>query len=271
MPHVWTPLLAPAIRQMGIRYATIVHDVAAHPGDVYGVFARWLLREAHMADLAITLSDAVAEQLVGRHQIPNDRVLRLFHPDLEYDGTGAIRRRSPDRPLRLLFFGRIMAYKGLTLLIDAVEMLRRQGIHVHLGVAGSGRIGPEWRRLAALDAEIVNRWIDDSEVGALLSRYDAVAAAHVEASQSGVVAAAFGHRLPVVAMPVGGIPEQVIDGRTGVLAPEIGAAALASAIRRLAVDPGLYDRISAHLHETAAQRSMALFVDKLAARLGQSA
>ena len=33
MPHVWTPLLIAPIRALGIRYATIIHDAAPHPGD----------------------------------------------------------------------------------------------------------------------------------------------------------------------------------------------------------------------------------------------
>ena len=91
-------------------------------------------------------------------------------------------------------------------------------------------------------------------------RYDAVACPHVEASQSGVAAAAFGHRMPVVAMPIGGVAEQVIDGKTGVLARRVSSTALADAIKRLALEPGLYDALSRQLSENAGGRSMDRFV-----------
>jgi glycosyltransferase involved in cell wall biosynthesis len=196
---------------------------------------------------------------------PADRVLTLFHPDLTFGTLPANRTRSTDKPLRLLFFGRILAYKGLPLLIEAVEMLRAEGIAVELGVAGLGNIGPDRRRLEALGAEVINRWIADDEIPPLLARYDAIALSHVEASQSGVAAAAFGSCMPVIGMPVAGIAEQVADGRTGVMAHRPSARSFADAIHRLAIDPDLYRRISHHLWETAYERSMARFIDELVA------
>ena len=51
----------------------------------------------------------------------------------------------PHVPLRVLFLGRIMAYKGLPLLIEAVEKLRTEGMPVSLGVAGEGDIADSCR------------------------------------------------------------------------------------------------------------------------------
>jgi glycosyltransferase involved in cell wall biosynthesis len=265
MPHVWTPLLAPAIKRLGIRYVTVIHDAVPHPGDPTALLTPWLVREARSADLVVTLCRTVADQLVNIRAAPAERVLPLFPPDLTFGAVPAARKRTTGRPLRLLFFGRILAYKGLPLLVDAVEMLRAEGIMVELGVAGMGNLGAERPRLAALGAEVINRWIEDDEIGPLLARYDAIALSHIEASQSAVAAAAFGRCTPVVAMPVGGIAEQVIDGATGVMADRINARSFADAIHRLAVDPALYERISRNLRETAQDRSMARFVDEVVA------
>ena len=135
-----------------------------------------------------------------------------------------------------------------------------------------GDLSSQRERLTTLGAEIINRWLEDDEVPGILARYDAIALSHIEASQSGVAAAAFGNCMPVVAMPVGGIAEQVVDGRTGVLAHRTSARSFADAIYRLATDPELYARISAHLSATAEDRSMARFVDELVSeieRIGQ--
>jgi glycosyltransferase involved in cell wall biosynthesis len=265
MPHIWTPLLAPSIKRLGIRYVTLIHDAVSHPGDPTGIVTPWLVREARCADLVVTLSRTVADRLISSRLAAADRVVTLFHPDLTFGALPADRTRSSAKPLRLLFFGRILAYKGLPLLIEAVEMLRAEGIVVELGVAGLGHIGPDRRRLEALGAEVINRWIADDEIRPLLARYDAIALSHVEASQSGVAAAAFGSCMPVVGMPVAGIAEQIVDGRTGVMAHRPSARSFADAIHRLAVDPDLYRRISRHLRETAYERSMARFIDELVA------
>lgn len=270
MPHVWTPLLAPSIRQAGIPYVTIIHDAVGHPGDRSGLLVPWLRSEAYLADVVVTLSRAVAAKLIAM-ELPREKVMPLFHPDLTYGGAAQARVRAVGAPLRLLFLGRIMAYKGLPLLLDAVEALQAEGLALRLGVAGSGDLGRERARLSRLGAEVINRWLQDHEIGALLARYDALALPHIEASQSGVAAAAFGHGLPVVAMPVGGIAEQVIDGETGVLAAGQDAGALATAIRRLATDADLYGRISAHLVSTAEQRSMTRFVERIVAALPEKA
>ncbi len=266
MPHVWTPLLATAVKQLGIRYISIAHDAVPHPGDPTGILTPWLLRDAEAADLVVTLSRSVAERIVLDGHATADRVVSLFHPDLNH-GVATVRRRDPRSPLRLLFFGRILKYKGLPLLIDAIERLRAEGLDVRLGVAGQGNLDGMQGRLTALGAEVINRWIDDDEVGPLLARYDAIALSHVEASQSGVAAMAFGHSIPVVGMPVGGLVEQIVDGRTGVLGGEATAKALAAGIRRLATDAALYDGISAHLHTSAGERSMTRFVGSLMTEL----
>lgn len=263
MPHIWSPLLTPAIKRLGIPYATIVHDAAPHPGDPTAAVTGWLLRDAHHADLVITLSRAVAERLLGRGRVKASRILPLFHPDLLFESSLAYRERDLNRPFRLLFFGRILPYKGLGLLIDAIEILRSEGVEIHLGVAGSGDIGDDMLRLQALGAEVINRWIKDEEVGAILARYDAMACSHVEASQSGVAATAFGNCMPVVAMPVGGIAEQVVDGKTGILARRISARSFADAVYRLVSEDSSYENITKYLSETANDRSMDRFLSEL--------
>ncbi len=264
MPHLWTPLIRPAIQSSGIPYITIAHDYVAHPGDATSFLLPWFRSEARHADMVITLSKTVAEQLVHKGKLPPSRVLTLFHPDLHYQASLVPRKRNVTQPLKLLFLGRVLRYKGLPLLVEAVELLNKAGIAVSLGVAGEGRLGALAGRLSLLGAEVINRWLDDSEITALLARYDALALSHIEASQSGVAATAFGHCMPVVSFPVGGIAEQTIDGQTGVLAKGIDAAAFADAIRRLAHDQELYDRISARLSADAEQRSMVRFASRIA-------
>ena len=263
MQHVWTPLLIPAIAKAGIPYVSVVHDAIGHPGDSTGILLPWLHREARSADRVITLSRHVTAQLRDCGIVPAGRIAQLFLPDLAYYPHTIVRERNPDKPLRLLFFGRILEYKGLPLLLDAIETLRAEGIEIRLGVAGVGDIRRVKARLEHLGAEIINRWIDDRELSALLARYEAMVLPYVECSQSAVAAAAFGSGMPAIGMPVGGIAEQISDGVTGVLARDATARSLAHAIRRLATDAALYRRICSNLRATSRARSTDLFLAKL--------
>jgi glycosyltransferase involved in cell wall biosynthesis len=262
MPHIWTPLLARTIRARGVTYVTIIHDSLSHPGDPTASVIPWLRSEARLADRVITLSQAVANHMTSHGFADPVRTRSLFLPDLRYGSAQMAKLWSADRPLRLLFMGRIYKYKGLPLLLEAIEMLRADGVSVHLGVAGEGDIGELRGRLAALDAEVINRWLDDSEIAPLLARYDAITLPYIEASQSGVAAVAFGSCLPVIAMPSGGLAEQVIPGKTGVIAAEVSGRAFADAIRQL-TSAQLYAKISHSLQDTAQDRSMRRFISEL--------
>lgn len=264
MPHVWSPLLSSVVRSKGSRFVPVIHDAVPHPGDRTARLTRWLLRDTKGADRVVTLSAAVAQSLVAQGHTAPPHVEILFHPDLRFGSPGHARVRNPDQPLRLLFFGRIMAYKGLDLLAEAVARLKSAGVPVRLGVAGSGTIPAATANLLEqLGASVDNRWIADDEISAILANYDAVVCSHVEASQSGVAATAFGHAMPVIAMPTGGIVEQVQDRKTGLLAASVSAEALAEAIARLVWTPGLYETISAHLAATAQRRSMSAFLQQI--------
>jgi glycosyltransferase involved in cell wall biosynthesis len=263
MPHIWTPLLARSIRKRGTRYVTIIHDAVSHPGDPTAAVIPWLRSEARLADRVVTLSRAVAHQMIENGFSDPAKTQPLFLADLSYGSSGEAKTWAENEPLRLLFMGRIFKYKGLSLLLDAIELLRSEGLHIHLGVAGAGDIADENARLAAVGAEVLNRWLDDGEIAPLLARYHAVALPYIEASQSGVAAVAFGSCMPVVAMPSGGLAEQVIEGKSGTVAREVSARAFADAIRRLASDRRLYHAISHSLQQTAHERSMRTFVEKL--------
>lgn len=261
MPHVWSPFLVSTIQNAGARYLAVMHDADSHPGDRTGLARRILDRAACRADRVIALSDTVARRLLSDRRVSPERLAVLFHPDLRFAPAG-VERKAPESgmPLRLLFLGRIMAYKGLPLFLDAVDRLRAEGVAVTVGVFGEGQLGADARRLAAMEAEVVNRWLSEEEIGAVLPQYDALVASHLEASQSGVVAAALGARLPCVVTPVGGLTEQVEDGATGVVAGAVTADALAAAVLRLFFTPGLYQTICRGIAERRGSRAMSRFV-----------
>jgi glycosyltransferase involved in cell wall biosynthesis len=261
MPHVWSPFIAAAIRRAGVCYVCVLHDHDPHPGD--WAAPAMIMRHAAVsrADHVLTLSKFVADRLIEAGRMKPSKVSSLFFPDLSYGRSLQARKRPPGAPLRLLFFGRIMRYKGLDLFIEAIELLRMEGITVKVGVFGEGPVGANAERLSLIGAEVVNRWIAEAEIPPILERFDAVVASHIEASQSGVVGMALGAGLPVVATPVGGLVEQVVDGVTGIMAAAVNGRSLADAVKRL-LDAEVYAAICENIVRTRDQRSMDRFVNE---------
>lgn len=121
-----------------------------------------------------------------------------------------------------------------------IEAARAAG--VALAIAGDGPLREELERRAGARVTLLGHRDDvpevlaDLDVFALSSDYEGMCLAVAEALAVGT---------PVVATPVGGVPQTVVDGETGLLVPTRDPAALAAAIKRLLDDPALADRLAA--------------------------
>ena len=269
MVSIWDVAVLPVLRRRGLPFVLLVHDASPHPGDDY-LFRRMCWRQIIIAaDRLLVLSDHVRKELTRLYKIPSARIALIPHGAMEFGASGS-RRLPRHRPLRLLFLGRILAYKGLDLFLDAYRDLRAQGMPLELEIVGSGDIRPYAGRLNGLDGvKLTNRWVEESEIGEALARTDLMVLPYVEASQSGVAAAALAAAMPIVATPVGGLSEQVRHGETGLIAHSVTPLGIAAAIRRFIEDEDLYARCSeralAHARENLGWESIAARIVGVAA------
>lgn len=264
MPHVWSPFVIDAIRSAGARYVTILHDAQRHPGDRSGLAHRLLLLDARRADHVVTLSQAVTDMAIERLGLAGSKITTLFHPHLTFKAPSPLATPRSGEPWRFLALGRIMAYKGLHLVVEAIERLRSKGIPVSLSVMGAGELGDLAPRLSAIGATVANRWLTEEEIDRALRGHHAVVLGHVEASQSGVAAAALGAGVPVVSFATGGLPEQIVDRHTGLLAPEQTVESLVEAIQQI-MRPNVHRDLVKAIAACADRRSMGAFLDLLLA------
>jgi glycosyltransferase involved in cell wall biosynthesis len=250
---IWDLAAIPALRRWPKPFILILHDATFHPGDYYP-FRELVLRwEINCADALIVLSDHVGRAAQKLFDFPADRIRTVKHGAFPF-GSGDVRMRTfpHSRPVRLLFLGRIVKYKGLDLLLDAYSLLRARGAAVELDIVGSGDLGPHKAQLSKLmGISIINKWLDEEEIAKALARADLVVLPYIEASQSGVAASALAAAVPIVATPVGGLVEQVSSGRTGIIANGMQTEDLATAIQRFIRDPALYETCSAGALEYA--------------------
>ena len=245
MPHLWSWYVAPAIPEAGSKLISIVHDAYKHPGD-WNPFLNWRLRrELSVAAGVVTLSEHVKRQLVKGYRYPAERIMVIPLGSFIYGGesqTGRSRQFPIGRPFRFLFFGRVVDYKGIDLLLQAFSLLaaRRQDVELHIVGAGDlSRYQSLLKRIPRVT--IVNRWVDNSEIASFFNEADALVASYTEASQSASVTTAYGNGIPVVVTPIGGLIEQVIPGRTGIIADGLTPQAFEHAMLAL-LTPSVYER-----------------------------
>lgn len=138
------------------------------------------------------------------------------------------------RPLALLFAGQAVAGKGLEVLVRALPAMRGDW---HLTAITSG---PELARVRALARQMgvdgrieFIEWLPHEALAGHYRRADLFVLPSVWDDPGPLVGIeAMSFETPVTAFAVGGIPDYVLDGRTGFLVPEVSVAALGGQLQR---------------------------------------
>jgi glycosyltransferase involved in cell wall biosynthesis len=198
---------------------------------------------ARLCARILAVSEATRRSLV-RQGYPRRRL------EVVYNGVEPARAeplRLVDRPT-ILHVGRLAPVKGQLELIRALPRvegaaavlvgvdLERSGAYRRELEAEAGRLGVLERVVFAGHRDDVPRLLAGCDVLALPS--------HAEGLPL-VVLEAMAQSRPVVATPVGGTPELVADGETGLLVPAGDPAALAEALQALLLDRELAGRLGA--------------------------
>jgi glycosyltransferase involved in cell wall biosynthesis len=166
---------------------------------------------------------------------------------------------EPPGPPTMAFVGRLLADKGIHMLIRAQRLLRQRGANVELLIAGTpdpaNPASLSEQEAAALDREPGIRWLGhvDDIAGLWARAHIAVLPSRREGLPKSLLEAAACGR-PLVATDVPGCREVVHPGKTGLLVPFDDAPALADAIERLATSPELRARYGAAARDLAVQR-----------------
>ena len=149
---------------------------------------------------------------------------------------------------KILFVGRHIERKGICYLIEAAKYLPRDQFEIR--IVGVGDLTEELKKQAASmppeSAEIIfTGKLSPKELAneyrtANVFTLPAIVDSKCDTEGLGVVLIeAMELGLPVVASNVGGIPDVVVDGVSGILVPEKSPEALASAFKKLSSDAGL--------------------------------
>ena len=157
----------------------------------------------------------------------------------------------PPAPTRLVAVGRLIRIKGFDILLQAFAIARRELPDLTLELAGAGPLEQELRATAPEGVTFLGR------VSPIEQCYERNAIVVVPSRGEGfglVALEAAARGRPAIVADVGGLPEIVDDGRTGVVVPSGDANALASAIVALSGAPARVLELGAAARHRALDR-----------------
>jgi glycosyltransferase involved in cell wall biosynthesis len=213
----------------------VAHDPAPHPGDyapmlqraTQGVLinrAKWVVAPSHYT------AEQLARASSAKAKVRVAPLSSMFPPD-----------ETPlplqDDPVRLLCAGRMIHYKGLDILADALPLLSDRA-NWRLTIAGEGPALTDALRdrLASSRVEIKRAWMSEDALEAHIRAADVIIAPYRSATQSGIIAQALAAGRPCVVTPVGALAEQIGDGVAGWVAAAPESSALAAALNEAIAD-----------------------------------
>jgi D-inositol-3-phosphate glycosyltransferase len=225
----WLPFMGPALgtiakklRKKKIKVIAITDNVIPHEKRIGDhAFTKYFVSNC---DAYIAMSRAVLNDL--EKFTSSDKKLFLPHPVYDIFGEGISKEKAREElSLKtgdriVLFFGFIRPYKGLNLLLDAMNDERIQMRNIRLLIAGEFYEDktPYLNRISTMKKNSVilhSDFIDKAKIKNYFCACDIVVQPYITATQSGITQIAYQFGRPMLVTNVGGLAEIVINGRDG--------------------------------------------------------
>lgn len=225
-----------------------------------------------LADAVMTTGMAVAREHPGAVAL-GDRLVPYYPPvdtarfRPDSDRREAARRELgvPTDALLIGTVGNLNRTKGHQYLLRAAALIREEGADPYVRILGAftpthaahgDAVRAEARELGLLDDGRLRITEPADRVAELLPAFDIFMSTSVPRSEGvpTTILEAMACGLPVVATRVGGVPEVVEDGVTGLVVPPLGSEAIAQATLRLLRAPELRAQMAANARRFALER-----------------
>lgn len=226
--HIMNVYVILVSKLFGHRTMTTVHDFITHAGEKSKFIESIQKLCIRMSTSVLTLSDFVRNQLLEDH-IPSKKLYMLLHPVPE---TVALNSLPHASEMKMLFFGRIVDYKGLNILVQALENCSYE----QLTIAGKGKLPTAL--ITSGKINLINRRLSMDEIQELFLSHHVLLLPYREATQSGVLSLGLAFNINMIISKRGALEEQIPEQAAIWIDPD--ASALSDAIKKLSADESLY-------------------------------
>nr|WP_315478724.1 glycosyltransferase family 4 protein [uncultured Rhodoferax sp.] len=234
------PIECQIYRLLSKQLVLTVHNVVPHGQDTPEM-RRTMAKVYSIPDCLVVHTAKAKQRLIDEFAVNAERIVVMEHGiekvvDVPENITRSVRDALavPAQGKLVLFFGAVLPYKGVDLLIAAARHLR-DGTRVHI----AGRCGDRQyqQELEALldqhpDQTTItweNTYLSEERASVLLAAAEVLVMPYRHIDQSGVLFSALSHGVPVVAFDVGSLREYLVSG-VGQVVPPGDILALANAI-----------------------------------------
>ncbi len=210
-------------------------------------------RDADFPLWMITLGNSVhwfscssnIDQRLRRAGVPADKITRIPVVNPDYITKYATKERKDE--FTVIFVGTIARFKGINLLLDGFEILQSRHDDVNLVIVGNGPdindVREQIQTSPSSDSIHLQGQMSHSEALTEISKSDVLVLPSEREGLPRVIVEAFELGTPVISTPVGGVPELIEDGETGLLV-EREPENIADALDKLYSSQELRERLS---------------------------
>jgi glycosyltransferase involved in cell wall biosynthesis len=241
------------VARLAAKFAGVPYSFTARAKDIFHDSVRPddLKRKLQDAAGVVTISDFHLDYLRQEYGPLAEKVIRVYNGvDLEEFSYSEPRERPPV----ILAVGRLVEKKGFGDLIEACEILARQGHLIGCRIIGAGPLKADLQgriqrsgladRIELVGPRPQHEVIEEMRNAAVLAMPCIVGQDGDRDGLPNVIQEAFALGTPVVSTDVTGIPEVVRDGETGLQVPQNDPQSLAGALERLLRDSALRVRLA---------------------------
>jgi len=243
--HVHVQFTGPAARtawwlkrDFGVSYS-----ITAHANDFLTGKSEYPTLEQLLTDASFVVAVSDFSRRLLAERFPRASIVRVYN-GMPLDTALPA---SPVEPPLIVAVGRLVEKKGYPFLVEACRLLKERGMAFRCEIIGPGPMENELRaqiHASGLSGEVALVGVrTQSEIRKSLSAASVFVLPCVEEKSGGmdilptVITEAMAAGLPVVSTCLAGIPEMVVDGKTGFLVSPGDSRAVADAVQKLLSNP----------------------------------